>query len=133
MFYILNIIKFTIDKIIKNLNYLYEVYTRLFLRNNIDPEIIDFIKDGQKKYNKNHLIINDVNNVKILKKNKNLKIFIIEVFLIDKSSQNFNVKEKLYILRGYKINNINYIKSFDLKNSDDLGEIVPENTNKYFL
>jgi len=114
----------------KLLSYSFEIYNRLFLRNNIDPKIIKIIKDGQKQYNKEDLLISDINDVKIYKKN-NIESFIIEVFFIDNNNNNFNVKEDLYIIKGYSINNINNISNFNLKNSDDLGEIIPQNTNNY--
>ena len=114
----------------KLLSYSFEIYNRLFLRNNIDPKIIKIIKDGQKQYNKEDLLISDINDVKIYKKN-NIESFIIKVFFIDNNNNNFNVKEDLYIIKGYSINNINNISNFNLKNSDDLGEIIPQNTNNY--
>lgn len=109
----------------------FEIYTRLFLRNDIDKEIIDIINDGKKKFNKQHLIIDDVNDVKFYNKSNQLKSFLIEVFLIDQNQKGSNVVENLYILKGYKLNNIIHVLNFDKKNSDDLGKIVPENTNDY--
>lgn len=111
----------------------YEIYSRLFLRNNVDEKIIKIIKDAQKKFNKENLIIDEVNNVKFYKKNENIKSFIIEVFLINNDQKKFNIHENLYIIKGVSIGDINNIIELKLKNSDDLGEIIPENTNKYFF
>lgn len=122
---------FIINLYNKIVNYSYFIYSRLFLRNNIDQEIIDIIEDGKKKFNKKNLIIDDVNSVKFYKKSNDLKYFIIEVFLIDINKNKNNIKENLFLLKGYKINNIINVISFDLKNSDDLGELVPENSNNY--
>lgn len=130
LLFFIELVKATYNKI---LDYSFEIYSRLFLRNNINKEIIDIIKDAQKKYNKNDLTIIEVNDVKFYKKNENLKTFMIEVFLEDINKSNFNVKQNLYLIKGYKIGNINTILEFNKKNSDDLGEIVPENTNKYFF
>lgn len=109
----------------------FEIYNRLFLRNDIDKEIIDIINDGKKKFNKQHLIIDDVNDVKFYNKSNQLKSFLIEVFLIDQNQKGSNVVENLYILKGYKLNNIIHVLNFDKKNADDLGKLVPENTNDY--
>lgn len=111
----------------------YEIYSRLFLRNNVDEKIIKIIKDAQKKFNKENLIIDEVNDVKFYKKNENVKSFIIEVFLINNDQKKFNIQENLYIIKGVSIGDINNIIELKLKNSDDLGEIIPENTNKYFF
>lgn len=111
----------------------FEFYSRLFLRNDVNQEIIDIIKDAQKKFNREHLIIDDVNDAKFYKKTDQLKSFMIEVFLIDNNTDKHNVKENLYMIKGYKINNIIHVLSFEQKNSDDLGELVPENTNNYFF
>lgn len=134
MFYILEIIIFTINDFVQKINnYIFEIYTRLFLRNQIDETIINFINDAKKQFNKEKLIIDDLNSLIIYNKDKNIRSIILEVFLIDKNQNNFNVKENLYIIKGFQINNLNTITDFKLKNSDDLGEIVPENTNKYFF
>lgn len=113
------------------LEYSFTFYSRLFLRNDIDKEIMDIIKDGQKKFNKEDLIIDEVNDVKFYKKTEQLKSFLIEVFLVDENKKGLNVVENLYIIKGYKLNNVIHVLSFDKKNSDDLGELVPENSNNY--
>lgn len=113
------------------LEYSFTFYSRLFLRNDVNKEIIDIIKDGQKKFNKQDLIIDEVNDVKFYKKTNQLKSFMIEVFLINENKKGLNITENLYIIKGYKINNIINVISFDKKNADDLGKLVPENTNNY--
>ena len=127
------IITFTQNIFKTFLGYSYEFYSRLFLRNNVDKEIIDIIADAQKKFNKQDLIIDEVNDTKFYKKTNQLKSFMIEVFLIDENKEKRNIQENLYIIKGYKINNIIHILSFDQKNADDLGELIPENTNDYYF
>ena len=130
LLFLIELVKATYNKIV---DYSFELYSRLFLRNNVDKKIIDIIELAKKQYNKTHLVITDVNDAKFYKKNENLKSFIIEVFLYDDNKDNFNSKQLLYKIKGYTLGGVNTITEFKVKNSDDLGEIVPENTNKYFF
>jgi len=130
LLFLIELVKATYNKII---DYSFELYSRLFLRNNVDKKIINIIEQAKKQYNKSHLLITDVNDAKFYKKNENLKSFIIEVFLYDDNKDRFNSKQLLYKIKGYTLAGVNTITDFKIKNSDDLGEIVPENTNKYFF
>ena len=130
LLFLIELLKATYNKI---RNYSFELYSRLFLRNNVDKKIIDIIEQAKKQYNKTNLKITDVNDAKFYNKSENLKSFIIEVFLYDENKNNFNSKQNLYKIKGYTIAGINTIIEFNKKNSDDLGEIIPENTNKYFF
>ena len=130
LLFLIELLKATYNKI---RNYSFELYSRLFLRNNVDKKIFDIIEQSKRQYNKSIWKITDVNDAKFYNKSENLKSFIIEVFLYDENKNNFNSKQNLYKIKGYTIAGINTIIEFNKKNSDDLGEIIPENTNKYFF
>jgi hypothetical protein len=110
----------------------YMIFTRLFFPNRILQDkvrpLVDLAIIDKKLFGYEP---SEFTDIQVLKVDDNLEMILVELFLVNKSQDKWNVIEKKMKIKGLKDNTGFKLKSVECENSKDIGKIIPDNSSKF--